>query len=131
MYALFNNTQFLQIDLDLCVEFCTLRLKLLNLCHYSLDIDLLLFLESIDITRDIEVVVILRNLFQGCAVAILLSLGAVAIGVDNLLDMLWAELVLCLDLLELLASIDKENIVVFLAAPQKERLTPLFFVFIL
>ena len=48
--------------------------------------------------------------------AILLNLGTGAIGLDNLLDMFWAKFILCLNLLKLLAGIDKENIIVRLTA---------------
>ena len=42
--------------------------------------------------------------------------GTGTIGLNNLLDMLWAKFILCLNLLKLLAGIDKENIIVRLTA---------------
>ena len=41
---------------------------------------------------------------------------ALTIGINNLLDMLWAELVLRLDLFKLLAGINKQNVVILLTA---------------
>ena len=48
--------------------------------------------------------------------AVLFYLLALTIGVNNLLDMLRTELVLCLYLFKLLAGINKQNVVILLTA---------------
>ena len=50
--------------------------------------------------------------------AVFLNLLTLTVGADNLVDVLLAEFVLRLDLLELLAGIDEQNVVILFAATQ-------------
>lgn len=88
-----------------------------------MDVNRFFLLESINVTRNVEVVVVFGYLLQGGKVAVFLNLLAITVGVNNLLNMLWAELVLCLYLLKILAGINEENTVVFLTAFLKHQNT--------
>ena len=68
--------------------------------HNCLDVDWLFLLERIDIARDVEVVVVLLDLFLGGAMAVFLDLDAIPVGLDNLLDMFRAEFILRFNLFE-------------------------------
>ena len=50
--------------------------------------------------RDVEVVVVLFNLFQGGAMAVFLDFGTIPVGLDNFLDMFRTELILRFNLFE-------------------------------
>ena len=81
-----------------------------------MNVNRLFFLESINITRNVEIIVVLSHFLQCGEMAVLFYLLALTIGVHNLLDMLRTELVLCLDLLKLLAGINKQYVVILLTA---------------
>ena len=81
-----------------------------------MDVDRFFFLESIYITRNVEIIVVLSYFLQCGKMTVLFYFLALTIGVNNLLDMLRTELVLCLDLLKLLAGINKQDVVILLTA---------------
>ena len=84
---------------------------------------MLFFLESIYVARNVEVIVVLRHLLQCGKMAVLFYLLALTIGVNNLLDVLRTELVLCLDLLKLLACVNEKDVVVLLTALLEHQYT--------
>gem|GEM_PF-4820876 len=74
--------------------------QFLDFRHNRLDVDGFFLLERIDIARDVEVVVVLFNLFQGGAMAVFPDFGTISVGFDNLLDMFRTELILRFNLFE-------------------------------
>ena len=87
---LFDNTQFFKINLYLFIQFGAFGLQLLDLGHHGVDIDLLFLFERIDIARNIEIVVVLGNLLQCCAMTVFLYLCAVTVSLDDFADVLGA-----------------------------------------
>ena len=81
-----------------------------------MDVNRFFFLKSINVTRNVEVVVVLGYLLQCGEMTVLFYLLALTIGINNLLDMLRTELVLGFDLFKLLAGINEQNIVILLTA---------------
>ena len=82
------DSQFFQIHLYFFIQFGALGFQFLDFRHNSLDVDGFFFLKGIDIARDIEVIVVVGNLLQGGEVAVFLYFLALAIGIDNLLEMI-------------------------------------------
>ena len=83
------------------VQISALGFQFFDFRHNCLDVDGLFLLERIDIARDVEVVVVLFNLFQGGAMAVFLDFGTIPVGLDNFLDMFRTELILRFNLFEL------------------------------
>ena len=81
-----------------------------------MNVDGFFFFESINVTRNVEIVVVLSHFLQCGEMAVLFYLLALTIGINNLLDVLWTKLVLGLDLFKLLAGINEQNIVILLTA---------------
>ena len=102
---LFHQSQLFQIAFNLLVKVGSFGFQLLDFLHHGMDVDRFFFLESIYIARNVEVVVVLGNLLQGGKMTVLFYLLALTIGINNLLDVLWTELVLCLDLFKLFACV--------------------------
>ena len=77
-----------------------LLFQCINLLLHGRNVDFGLLLEGVYIARDVEVVVVLFNLFQGGAMAVFPDFGTISVGFDNLLDMFRTELILRFNLFE-------------------------------
>ena len=113
---LFNQSQLFQIAFNLLVKVGSFGFQIFDFLHNSMDVNRFFFLKSINVTRNVEVVVVLGYLLQCGEMTVLFYLLALTIGINNLLDMLRTELVLGFDLFKLLASINEENVVILLTA---------------
>ena len=111
---LFNQSQLFQIPFNLLVKIGTFCFQFLDFLHDCMNVDRFFFLESINVTRNVEIVVVLSHFLQCGKMAVLFYLLALTIGINNLLDMLRTEFVLGLDLFKLLAGINKQNVVILL-----------------
>ena len=114
--GLVNDSKFFEVHVYLGIKVGALCFEALDFGHHCLDVNFFLLFECIDVARDIEVVIVVLDFLERGAVAVFLNLGAVAVCVDYLLNMLRTQFVLGLDLLELLAGIYEEDVVAFLAA---------------
>lgn len=70
-----------------------------------------LFLEGIDVARDVEVVVVLLDLAQLGDMAEFLDALPLPVGADDALDVLGAEVVVLSNFLKPLAGVDEEDVV--------------------
>lgn len=114
--SLFHQSQLFQIPFNLLVKVGSFGLQLLDFLHDSMNVDRLFFLESINVTRNVEVVVVLSYFLQCGKMTVFFYLLALTISIYNLLDMLRTELVLGLDLFKLFTCVNEKNIVIFLTA---------------
>jgi hypothetical protein len=67
---------------------------LLTLSTHRQQINFVFFLKGIDIARNIEVIVVVLNLFQAGEIGVFLDVIAITVGLDDFLDVFFAELVL-------------------------------------
>ena len=74
-----------------------------------------------DVAGDVQVVVVVDDLLHGNTLGIPLFFFAEAVGVNNFLDMLFRQLILTLDLLEVLRRINEEYVVRLLAFLEHEN----------
>ncbi|EJW94077.1 hypothetical protein EVA_17819 [gut metagenome] len=81
-----------------------------------MDVNRFFLLKRIYVSGYIEVVVVFCDLFKCGQVAVFLNFLPFTVRIHNFSNVLLSELVLCLYLLKLLAGINKQNIVIFLAA---------------
>ena len=82
---------------------------------YHGQIDFFLCYGDADIAGNIQVMVIRLNLFHGDTAGITLLLFAKLVGVDNLVDILWQQAVLSFAFLKVLAGVDEQYVIEFLA----------------
>lgn len=81
-----------------------------------MNVDRFFFFESINVTRNVEIVVVLSHFLECGEMAVLFYLLALTIGIYNLLNMLKTKLVLGLYLFKFLAGINEQNVVILLTA---------------
>ena len=88
-----------------------------------MNVDRLFFLESINVTRNIEIVVVFCHLLQCGKMAVLFYFLALTISIYNFLDVLRTEFVLGLYLFKLLACINEQDVVILFTAFLKHQNT--------
>jgi len=81
-----------------------------DLSCYCVYVDLFLFFKGIDITWDIEVVVVVCDLAELGYMSVFAERFSICVGLDDLGDMIFSEHVLVFDFFVSLACIDKQYI---------------------
>lgn len=107
---MFTESSYSFIDLS------HLPFKFTNLLRHSIEINLFFRFKGIDIARDIEVVIVVADLFQRRNMAVLLLSFPVVVSICNLVDMFRQQAILSFHLLKVVTCINKQNTVVVLAA---------------
>ncbi len=59
---LFNDSKFAEVAFDFLIKVCSFGFQFLNLSHYCFDVDGLFFLESINVTGYVKIIVVVGNL---------------------------------------------------------------------
>jgi hypothetical protein len=107
---LFIQTKFFQVSQHHSVNPDQIFFQLLNLPLHRWNIDLLFLLERIDIAGDIQVKLVIGDLFQLCPVRIFFDRFECLIGLHDFRDIFLAQPVLVFQVLEVVACVDEENI---------------------
>ena len=90
LFVLFYNSQFTKVAFNLFVKVSTFGFQFLDFSHDSLNVDRLFLFKGIHITGNVQIVVVIGYFLQGGEVAVLFYLGAIAVSIYNLVDMLLA-----------------------------------------
>lgn len=78
------NSQLFQIHINLLIQFGTFGFQLLDFRHYRFDVNRFFFLKGVNVTRNIQVIVIIGYLLQRGKVTVLFYFLTVAVGFDYL-----------------------------------------------
>ena len=98
-------------------------LKVAEFFGYGGEVDGCFFLEGVDVAGDVEIVVVFGDFFEGGQVAVFILLYALAVGIDDDLDVVVGEFVLVLFLFKVAASVNEQYVVGMLAAPLEDENT--------
>lgn len=94
---------------------------MLAFCSHRQQVNLILFFKGIDIARDIEVIVVVLNLFQAGKISVFLDVIAIAVGLNDFFDVFFTELVLVFTRLEFAAGVDKQHLIIHFLLFKKQK----------
>lgn len=116
MESLLYQSQLFQIPLNLLVKVGTFGFQLLDFLHHGMDVNRLFLLKSVNIARNVKIIVVLGNFFKRSKMTVFINLLTLAVSAYDFVYMLLAQFVLSFDFVKLTACIDKENVVVCFTA---------------
>ncbi len=118
------DPKLLQMTAHLDPQLGKLGLERVDLLLDRGDVDFFRRFECIDVTRDVEVEVVLRDLVDRYCARIALDIFSRAMCRDNLPDVLVEELILVLARLEITARVDEEDVGASFQSSECKRAAP-------